>query len=167
MMEQGVECCIECGAQCGSHICDICKEQQEKQAAPLAAPQLKQFILGGNATFTLHNTLKGTHLTFKVQQSKQEKDLFFVKVLTGSDNEADYTYLGLIKNNIYWHGRKSRISRDAISARAFEWFWSNISRLPDGLQVMHNGRCGRCGRTLTVPESIASGFGPECIKMFR
>jgi hypothetical protein len=29
--------------------------------------------------------------------------------------------------------------------------------------VHHEGRCGRCGRTLTVPESIESGFGPECI----
>jgi len=24
-------------------------------------------------------------------------------------------------------------------------------------------RCGRCGRVLTVPESVESGFGPECI----
>jgi len=30
--------------------------------------------------------------------------------------------------------------------------------------VFHEGACGRCGRTLTVPESIASGFGPECIR---
>jgi hypothetical protein len=28
--------------------------------------------------------------------------------------------------------------------------------------VWHEGRCGRCGRKLTVPESIESGFGPEC-----
>jgi hypothetical protein len=33
-----------------------------------------------------------------------------------------------------------------------------------GWKVHHEGRCGRCGRTLTVPESIESGIGPECAK---
>ena len=32
------------------------------------------------------------------------------------------------------------------------------------LEVWHEGRCGRCNRALTVPESIASGIGPECAK---
>lgn len=31
-----------------------------------------------------------------------------------------------------------------------------------GLQIFHEGRCGRCGRVLTVPESVETGFGPEC-----
>lgn len=30
------------------------------------------------------------------------------------------------------------------------------------LQVWHEGRCGRCGRKLTVPSSIETGLGPEC-----
>ena len=29
----------------------------------------------------------------------------------------------------------------------------------------HEGRCGRCGRKLTVPESIEAGYGPECINL--
>jgi hypothetical protein len=35
--------------------------------------------------------------------------------------------------------------------------------MPDGVVIWHEGRCGRCGRRLTVPESIESGYGPECI----
>jgi hypothetical protein len=31
------------------------------------------------------------------------------------------------------------------------------------LEFWHEGRCGRCGRRLTVPDSIASGYGPECV----
>ena len=27
-----------------------------------------------------------------------------------------------------------------------------------------DGKCGRRNKTLTVPESVESGFGPECIK---
>lgn len=34
--------------------------------------------------------------------------------------------------------------------------------IPPSLEVWHEGRCGRCGRALTVPESIASGIGPVC-----
>jgi hypothetical protein len=30
------------------------------------------------------------------------------------------------------------------------------------LEVWHEGRCGACGRRLTVPESIERGLGPEC-----
>ena len=29
-------------------------------------------------------------------------------------------------------------------------------------EFRHEGRCGRCGRALTVPESIDTGFGPHC-----
>jgi hypothetical protein len=32
---------------------------------------------------------------------------------------------------------------------------------PD-LEIWHSGRCGRCSRRLTVPESIAAGIGPDC-----
>ena len=36
--------------------------------------------------------------------------------------------------------------------------------LPEGYEARHEGRCARCGRALTVPESIDSGFGPECAR---
>ena len=34
-----------------------------------------------------------------------------------------------------------------------------------GFEMLHEGRCGRCARRLTVPASVASGIGPECAKM--
>ena len=33
--------------------------------------------------------------------------------------------------------------------------------MPANVEINHEGRCGRCGRALTVPESVASGIGPE------
>jgi hypothetical protein len=30
------------------------------------------------------------------------------------------------------------------------------------MELWHEGRCGKCGRALTVPESIESGLGPVC-----
>lgn len=49
----------------------------------------------------------------------------------------------------HWIARMLPLSVDHLMEEAVWW---------------HEGRCGRCGRRLTVPESIESGFGPECIK---
>lgn len=84
--------------------------------------------------------------------------LFFVKVLTGANNEEDYTYLGTIwsDSRVYRRGNRSPISEEAPSAKAFAWFWRRLlaGELPD--------TCGRCGRKLTVPSSVETGLGPEC-----
>jgi len=95
--------------------------------------------------------------------------VFFVSLLSGSSNEEDFSYLGIIPKDDPLSFRltaKSRAGEQAQSVVAFRWFWKQITagRLPGSMSVWHEGRCGRCGRTLTVPESIASGFGPECIQ---
>ena len=36
----------------------------------------------------------------------------------------------------------------------------------NGFEIMHEGRCCRCNRTLTHPDSIKTGIGPECAKHF-
>ena len=38
------------------------------------------------------------------------------------------------------------------------------ARIPEHLEIFHEGRCCACGRKLTTPESILSGIGPECAK---
>lgn len=62
----------------------------------------------------------------------------------------------------------SPIPADDMKARVFAWLWatrlSTGRELPEQVEVWHEGRCGRCGRRLTVPESISTGFGPECVK---
>jgi hypothetical protein len=92
--------------------------------------------------------------------------------VNGSDNEHVFAYLGHVYNDVagyrYTHGRKSKIGADSASAKAFDWFWRVVvaqRRSVDQWQidVWHESRCGRCGRKLTVPESIESGFGPECL----
>ena len=131
--------------------------------------QERNFILSGNATFTVKNTQTGGRFTFKVTQPDASGP-HFVKVLTGSDNESDYGYLGTIFNaGQYKHGRKSGISETAQSAKVFKWFLACLASetLPEQIEVWHEGRCGRCGRKLTVPESIKSGYGPECLGMLR
>lgn len=141
------------------------------------AADARAFAQAGNATLTLVSKASGTRFTYKVQAPHRPgnegtnaardtgNDMRFVKVLTGADNENSYTYLGFIRRGVFFHGNnKSRISTDASSTKAFAWAWKMLAQdvLPAGLEVWHEGRCGRCARKLTVPASIASGFGPEC-----
>jgi len=65
----------------------------------------------------------------------------------------------------YYLGKKSKIGSGAVSARAFLWLWCSLisgKSLPEGVQFWHQGTCGRCGRSLTDPESITRGLGPIC-----
>lgn len=127
----------------------------------------RRFILAGNATFTLTSAKTGTRFTYKIKAKEVEggKTLHFVSVLTGQDNEADYTFLGTIfEGREFRHSKKSHIGVDAPSAKAFAWSFGRImaDSLGADATVHHEGRCGRCGRKLTVPDSIELGLGPEC-----
>jgi hypothetical protein len=137
-------------------------------AARLSNPaEARAFALAGNATFTLVSTKSGTRFTYRIRKSEDGK-LAFVHVMTGPDNENAFQYLGYIRDGRYQHGAlKARVTADAPSAKAFSWFHVLLSGdrpFPDTLEFWHEGRCGRCRRKLTVPESIASGIGPECAK---
>lgn len=128
-----------------------------------SATAAREFALGGNAVVTLQSEKTGARFTYKIRAA-QDGAVSFVSVLTGQDNESDYSYLGIIKGATFARTGKSRIGADAPSVLAMDWAWKALSagRLPAQLAIFHEGRCGRCNRLLTVPESIESGFGPEC-----
>jgi Family of unknown function (DUF6011) len=133
-----------------------------------SAEDVRTFVLAGNATLTLVSRRTEARFTYRVTAGEAgSKVTHFVKVLTGQDNEGSYSYLGHVYDGTrdYVHGRKSRVGADAPSAKAFAWFWQKVVKggaLPDEIEVYHSGSCGRCGRKLTVPESIKIGLGPEC-----
>ena len=141
-----------------------------------------RYVLAGNAYVTFQSAKTGVHLTYHVRRAEPRQGdsrpaPWFVSVLTGPDH---YEYLGTVfqgvqphqvqpehvHDYVFVHGCKSRISRDAKSAQAFAWVWGKLTagRMPEVLSVYHEGRCGRCGRRLTTPESITTGLGPECAK---
>jgi hypothetical protein len=121
-----------------------------------------KFIFAGKSIFTCVNTNTSNRFTFRVKQAK-DSNLFFVSVLTSTDV---YTYLGTITNGVYKHGKKSNIGVNSQSVKVFQYVISKLlsKSLPDIIEVWHEGKCGKCGRNLTVPSSIANGIGPECIK---
>ena len=123
---------------------------------------LEKFATAGDATFTVRSGKTGRHFTFRVRQP-DEASPHFVSVLTGSDNNDSFTYLGTIfTGGEYRHGRRSSIGADAPSAIAFSWIWNHRRAVPSCVSVHHEGKCCRCGRKLTTPESTERGIGPEC-----
>lgn len=121
-----------------------------------------KFIFAGKSIVTLLNSKTENRFIFKVKQAK-DSNMFFVSVLTGPET---YSYIGTCIEGIYRHGRKSTISKDAQSVKVFEYVINKlkINNLPDFVEAWHEGKCGKCGRVLTVPSSISNGLGPECIK---
>jgi hypothetical protein len=131
----------------------------------MSTASFKTFLSAGKAIFTIQSHKTGTRFTYRVRMSKDQR-VFFVSVLTGADNTSAYTFIGTLKPGVgYVHSHKSPIGPDAPSAVAFAWLWRNLKTGVDvaaKADLYHEGKCGRCGRCLTVPESIKTGLGPDC-----
>lgn len=140
---------------------DVNNERQVETNAALT------FVLAGNAIFTLKSGKTGSRYTYKVSRGKKSeyRPFWFVSLLTGPQNTNDFTYMGMIEDDKHFHlTRASKYTTDSIPVKAFEWVFSALARNaePKNVEIWHAGRCCRCARPLTVPESIEAGIGPEC-----
>lgn len=129
----------------------------------------REFILAGRAIFTVakeagiisrSGSSAAEHYTFRICKGNQ---IWFADFLSGPDNTRSYLKL-------------CRVSQEGIctiptgpkkTMLTLQWalrkIW-NQENPPTGYSILHAGRCGRCGRLLTTPESIEAGIGPECQK---
>lgn len=126
-----------------------------------------RFFEGGNALFTVSNPT-GERYTYKIRKPRPTTP-YFVSLLTGPDNRTSYTYIGLYipqrPNDPIQLTQKSKLPPTSTPIRVFSWAVRLIRSgrpIPQGYAIQHEGRCCRCGRVLTVPESIERGIGPEC-----
>lgn len=136
----------------------------------LRKEDVKDFVLAGNALVTLQSGKTGKHFTYKIKRAKEDSSLYFIRLLAGPDNSNDYRYIGCYYEDsqylhlaMPWRGYSSSMCPPGI--RAIDYLFDKIDNLPDNLHIFHEGRCGRCGRILTTPESIERGLGPECAKL--
>jgi len=150
---------------------------------------LVRFLEAGRAILTVRSRTTGERFTFRFRRPTEEQNMSFnqrqpmiyqraerpiwVSVLTGPDNESTYTMIGTLwpkaeTGRYDWHhSRKTNIAPAAPSAIALRWLLGCLNRgatekIFAQAEIWHEGRCARCGRRLTVPESIDTGFGPEC-----
>jgi hypothetical protein len=118
-----------------------------------------------NGTITCTNPATGESRTFRIKTQSLDSGFALGKrvlsLLTGPDNEADYTGFAFIDDQ----GRVS-VWRSKLGTK-FEQYGRFIERLEyhqdtHGMQVLWAARCRVCNRQLTTPESIESGIGPVC-----
>ena len=152
-------------------------------------PAVRTYIFAGNSRFTLVSRKTGVRFTYRVKVKKEDLErlrqfagefteadvTFFVSLLRGPDNTSDYAYMGVLRRGPmrFFLTEASRVKRTTDSVTALLWFLDAMDNNRDvlvgsapknlaRLEVWHEGRCGRCGRVLTVPKSVMDGMGPEC-----
>jgi hypothetical protein len=126
------------------------------------------FFEAGRALFTVTNK-DNIHYTFKINKHKTAA-VWFASMLTGSDNESSYSYIGMYNpsDKSIRLTAKSKVNDDSTAVKVIRWAIKMVNEkkeLPEGYSIQHEGKCCRCGRTLTTPESIERGIGPECSNM--
>lgn len=129
-----------------------------------------------NGRYTIVNRATGEHRTFRIET--QPADAKFAPgkrvlgLLTGQDNETDYEGFAFVDEDRIrvWAKRRAGVESARRSPHEIyaEMLWSlaveNVysSWAARGYALLEESRCARCNRTLTVPASISSGYGPVC-----
>lgn len=134
---------------------------------PGSVPVSADFLLGGNAYFTISDESGAWRYTYRISTKRGLDRPWFVGVLTGPDNRRDYAYAATIADEglVPRSTRNARVPEAAPSMQVLRWALRHVAEgraLPDGYAVRHMDRCGMCGRALTTPESVDRGLGPEC-----
>lgn len=128
----------------------------------------KRYLFAGKAIFTVRSTRTGKRYTYKLTRTENDENKYFAAVMYGPDNDLSYRYIGMVTpNGGLYRTAKSPYPDTSEVMKALAFTLKNVrdGKLHPELEIWHSGRCGRCGRRLTVPESIQAGIGPECAQM--
>ena len=104
--------------------------------------------------------LEDHYRTFRVRiqpsDAKFAPGSTILEYLAGKNNDSDYTGFAFVKDGrlVLW----KRFRDDGVLADDARAFLAD----PDAALVAKH--CARCGETLSVPTSVAQGFGPTCVK---
>jgi hypothetical protein len=125
-----------------------------------------------NGHYTIKSSKTGDHRTFKIHTQCDKAEFApgqrIVSLLTGSENDADSSYTGFAfidDQGIHVWAKKRGEGLWEVYA---DMLWTlsldgaNSRWAQKGFTIMGEGRCLRCNRLLTTPDSIASGIGPVC-----
>lgn len=128
-----------------------------------------RFLEGGNAYFTIVDRDIGRRFTYHLNKAKPnprfdregDKPKYWLALLTGPD---EWRTLGIVQNFrfIRFMGTYSLMTPSAQTLTTVMIYLRQNAWNADRFEFWHAGRCCICGRTLTVPESIDRGIGPEC-----
>lgn len=138
-----------------------------------------KFVFAGRAIFVTENAA-GEHITYRVRGHESEFPLgsgimrksYFLNIKSpggkrfADGSQSPWRYIGVIglDGNVKLTN-KSEYQPTSREVKVAAWSLRAImdgKPLPEGYRIRHSGKCGRCGRELTDPESMTRGIGPEC-----
>lgn len=117
--------------------------------------------------FTVLFDFCGERTSRTLRVKTQPKDASFapgkqiIALLTGRDNENDYTGFAFVSENGFLSVWKSKATMQAAIIAAnvlLDGSYKEAARA----YVLESGRCCRCNRLLTVQKSIEQSMGPVC-----
>jgi hypothetical protein len=135
------------------------------------------YAQSGNAKLTIKSAVTGKHFTYHLkaptkttEAGGRTKDynasVRFVSVLHDGD-QWGHIASWFDKKPTLAAGRKGNANSNSF--KALDWVLRQATQraargaaMPHTVEVWHEGSCGRCGRSLTDPTSIARGLGPDC-----
>lgn len=135
-------------------------------------PQRAATLLNG--TYTVESARSGEHRTFSIRtqpdDSKFAPGQRVIALLTGSDNERDYTPFGFVDDHriAVWSSKRGKQGKRSSYEFFARLIWSLATRGEEskareaGYTLLVEGRCLICNRRLTDPTSIRTGLGPVC-----
>ena len=132
---------------------------------------IAKFMVAGKAEFVVEDTRSGSHREYLVSKHRkfdQGIRRWNVLLMHHVDGEKGLGYLGFITKGVFnHHSLYSVYDEESDQFTSFDSLFLRVVRgqeLPVHLMFHHLGRCSRCGRKLTDPESITRGLGPKCAK---
>lgn len=132
----------------------------------LQAINLPTLLLAGNATLTFESKTTGKYFTFNVREKKKvhNEDPSEYVVICKDKTIGHLAGMQFIYHPAVLYGQESE------AQKVMAWIWKHLIK-PDWLNknvnIYHVGKCVRCGRQLTTPESVLTGIGPECLKIME
>lgn len=139
----------------------------EAQAPSMAAPvAFDGSALPSQGIYTVVGP-KGGHRTLRFHTAKSGyfAGKVVVDYLSGPNNETDYRgFANLDGNQQVRVWKRYAEATDIIAALKFLARGADSQAEAGKAYAVASGCCYRCGRTLTTPESVAAGIGPECSK---
>lgn len=118
-----------------------------------------------NGTITIENPATRQHRTFSIRTQPEDAKFApgqrIVALLTGPCNESDYQGFGFVAEDgtvLVWRSKRGGDFEKFADMLANPVSWMTRT----GVNYLFEGRCIRCNRKLTTPESIRTGIGPVC-----
>lgn len=131
----------------------------------------KPALLAGRARLTITNPATGRWIKLHMKQRKDRATgkpgtCYFLSLALLGDGDAGYRYTGAFFSDSNRFKPANDLAQDPNLQRVTDWVLKAIQNpeLLQSCEIEHAGKCCSCGRTLTHPESIQTGLGPECFE---